>query len=161
MHSPRLSNTGGYGYSLTKKRRGCVIKGPQEILKQGVANSPVPPYPVADPPDRPVTPMTEKELIAHFDKQTKKYKGDITKLEHAIGAFIVGRKMGWKPMLIIHDRKTIKLYEEIVGLQFKDHMEEEGPLAEKSHAWNIVKKMTNFWAVVKGEVAGVRSKEVT
>ena len=104
--------------------------------------------------------MTEKDLIPHFNRRFKDFRGDITQLERAIGCFVIGRQVGWKVMLLVHDRKTIKLYEELLGLDFKRHLKPEGPLAHKSLAWQLVKKVSSFWKAVKGEIPGVRTPEV-
>ena len=104
--------------------------------------------------------MTEKEFIQHCEALVKTYKGDVTVLEHAIGCFVVGRKVGWKCLLVMHDRKSIKRYEDILGLPFKDHLPEVGDLAHRSKAWKIVQGVSSFWKAVKGEIPNVKSTEM-
>ena len=102
--------------------------------------------------------LAEKELVALLDERVKKFRGDITELERAIGALFVGRQMGWKVLLLIHDRKTIKRYEETLDLEFKEpNMPEVGKYAHKSLAWTAVQKVASFWKAVKGEYEGVKS----
>lgn len=102
--------------------------------------------------------LTEAELVALLDKRVQAFRGDIPELERAIGAVFVGRQMGWKVLLLIHDRKTIKRYEETLDLQFKEpNMPEVGKYAHKSVAWTAVQKVASFWKAVKGEYAGVKS----
>lgn len=100
--------------------------------------------------------MKDSQLIAHFDKVTKDYSGDISKLEHAIGAYLVGRQFGWKIMLLVHDRKTIAKYEDILGLDFRE-LPDVGEYAHKSWAWQAMDKVSNFWKAVRGEIPGIRS----
>lgn len=103
-------------------------------------------------------PLTDKEIAAHLDERVRKFKGYIPDLERAIGALFVGRQMGWKVLLLIHDRKTIKGYEDIVGLEFREpNMPDVGKYAYKSIAWTAVQKVASFWKAVKGEYDGVKS----
>lgn len=88
------------------------------------------------------------------------FKGIMTELETAIGALYVGQHVGWKPLLLIHDKKTLRKYEMILGISFREHMPEIGPHAHKSVAWKAVQKVSNFWKAVKGEIKGVRTQEV-
>ena len=104
--------------------------------------------------------MTDKELIALIDHATKRYSGLMTTLEAAIGVLLVGRNMGWKPMLLIHDKKTLRKYERVLGVQFRDVLPEVGPWANKSMAWRAVQKVGNFWKAVKGEIPNIRSPDI-
>jgi hypothetical protein len=102
--------------------------------------------------------VTEAELVALLDERVREYKGDIPELERAIGALFVGRQMGWKVLLLVHDRKTIKRYEEVLDLQFKEpNMPDVGKYAYKSVGWVAVQKVASFWKAVKGEYEGVKS----
>lgn len=102
--------------------------------------------------------LTDKELAAHLDERVRAFRGYIPDLEHAIGALFVGRQMGWKVLLLIHDRTTIKRYEKTLGLEFREpNMPEVGKYAHKSVAWVAVQKVASFWKAVKGEYEGVKS----
>ena len=107
-----------------------------------------------------MTSLTEKQLVELMNKAVKKYSGDSRKLVNAIGYLVIGRNFGWKIMLLMHDRKSIKAYEEILAIDSKAVMPEIGPMAKKSIAWEAVQKVTNFWKAVKGEIPGVRSLEL-
>lgn len=103
--------------------------------------------------------MSEKELLAHIDTRIRAFKGDLTQLERAIGALIAGRRFGWKPLLVVHDRKTIEKYERILDVNFRT-LPEEGDCANKSIGWIAAKKVASFWKAVKGEYPGVKSVDV-
>lgn len=103
--------------------------------------------------------MNDKELVAHLDSRMERFKGDMTRLEHAIGAYMVGRQFGWKVLLLIHDRKTIAKYGEILDLDFRD-LPEVGQLAHKSVAWSAVQKVASYWKAVKGEYPDVKGEGV-
>jgi hypothetical protein len=102
----------------------------------------------------------DKELLAHVDARIKDFAGDLTKLERAVGAAIVGRQFGWKVLLLVHDRKTIARYEEMLDLDFRQEMPEVGPLAKKSVAWAAAQKVASFWKAVKGVYPNVKSVKV-
>lgn len=104
--------------------------------------------------------LDEKKLIAHIESRIKEFSGAAPELESAIGAFFVGKQTGWKILLLIHDRRTIAKYEKFLDLNFKDHMEPEGPMAMKSLAWRLIKKDKDFWKAVRGEIPDVRTPEV-
>lgn len=104
--------------------------------------------------------MLSEKLQKLIDEVISNYEGDGRILESAIGALHFGMKLGWRPLLLIHSYKAIKRYETILGLDFKEVMPEVGPLADKSLAWRIAKKVENYWDVVRGTVKG-RSAEVS
>ena len=105
--------------------------------------------------------MTKTRSLEMFDNAIKDFEGDMTTLESAIGAYVVGQKIGWKSLLLIHDKKTIAKYEMILGINFREKLLEVGVLANKSNAWRVVQKITNYWKAVKGEITGIRSPEMS
>ena len=104
--------------------------------------------------------MNEREAIEIIDKATSEYKGNIDVLASAIGVLMVGRHFGWRPVFIMYGRKTIRKYEEILGIEFQKVLPDVGTLAHKSIAWNVAKKLSSFWKAVKGEIPGVKSLEL-
>ena len=104
---------------------------------------------------------TNADLISHFDEITINYKGSINELEAAIGYFVIARHFGWKPLLLIHDKQTIKKYEAILKINIREEIPEVGEYAHKSAAWLAVLKIKSFWKAVKGEVPGIRSQEIS
>ncbi len=103
--------------------------------------------------------LTDTELVKLIDKAIKKFHGQSTELEGAIGALMFGRQLGWRPLFLIHSPKTIKKYEAILAVRFQDVMPEVGPKAKDSVAWKIGQTVSNFWKLVKGEVADVRTAD--
>ena len=43
--------------------------------------------------------MAKSNSLEIFSKAIKDFRGDMTTLESAIGAYVVGQKIGWKPVL--------------------------------------------------------------
>lgn len=99
--------------------------------------------------------MTDQEFMEICGKAFKEFQGDIREFERAVGTFYVARHTGWKPMYLTHDRKSIKKYEDHLGLKFQEVVDAEGPAARRSYAYVLLlkakKTLTNFWAVVRGE----------
>jgi hypothetical protein len=95
--------------------------------------------------------LTDHETNKIIEKATNDFKGQIPVLESAIGALHIGRKFGWKVLYIVHDTRTIKKYEDILGINFRGTFDEAGPLAHKSKGYQAVTKLSNFWKAVKGE----------
>ena len=104
--------------------------------------------------------MNQSETKKTIDIAIKEYKGDLTHLESAIGAFLLGQKVGWKVLFLAHDRRTIKRFEKILKVDFRKELPEDGVWAHKSYAWKALKKITNFWKAVKGEVSIERKQEL-
>ena len=96
--------------------------------------------------------MKKSDLIDHFDQQIGEFKGQIPTLESAIGAFIVGRRFGWKVLYLVHDKKTIRKYEDILGVRFRDELDPEGDQSHRSLAFRLQEKVSNFWKAVSGEL---------
>jgi len=100
--------------------------------------------------------LSRTELVDLIDKSIMKFHGNSEELENAIGALMVGRKTGWRVLFLIHSPKSIKKYEAILGVEFRDIMPKDGPKAKDSVAWKIAETVTNFWKLVKGEVPGIK-----
>ncbi len=107
-----------------------------------------------------MTPLDEKQVVQLIDDAFDRYRGNVNELKGAIGAFMLGRIIGWKPLMLMQDKRSIEKYERIMGVSFRDVCPEVGAKAERSHAWKAMQKVRNFWKAVKGEIAGVRSPEV-
>lgn len=99
----------------------------------------------------------EREMI---DRAIRDFRGQMPTLEGAIGAYLVGKKIGWRPLVLIHEKQTLRKYERVLGIKFREELPEEGELANKSMAWRASKKVSNFWKAVKGEITGIRSSEL-
>lgn len=86
----------------------------------------------------------ELEAIARF-------KGMGDELETALGFLKLGIQLGWKPLAIIHSKKTFKKYEQILGINARTFFPEDTPAASRSRGYNIAKTLSNFWKVVSGD----------
>lgn len=100
------------------------------------------------------------EIMRKIDDAVKNFTGNSAELESAIGAFLVGRHIGWKPLYLMHDKKTLRAYEKHLDLEFRTVLPEIGALASKCVAWDLAQKAGNFWKSVTGNIKGVRSSQI-
>lgn len=99
-----------------------------------------------------VSPEEAQRLVRIADTATKHFEGDFGELESALGMFFVGRLVGWRVIVLIHNKRTIKKYEEILGIDIRKEFAEQGPFVEKSLGYRIVRQAKEFWKAVSGEV---------
>ena len=104
--------------------------------------------------------MNQQQTKKTVDSTIRNFKGQLPKLEGAIGALLVGQKLVWKVLFLVHDKRTIAKYEKILELKFRDVLPAETSLSHKSVAWTAVQKVTNFWKAVKGETPNIRTPEI-
>jgi hypothetical protein len=91
--------------------------------------------------------LQENELDA-----IARFKGSADELESALGFLRIGIQIGWRPMAIIHSKRTFKKYEEILGIDARSFFPEETPAASRSIGYKIAKTLSNFWKVVSGDI---------
>lgn len=99
-----------------------------------------------------ISPDEAHKLVTLANQATKEFRGQFDELEAAIGMLMVGRLVGWKVLVLIHNKRTIRKYEEILGINVREFFPEVGPLAEKSLAFRAAKQIGSFWKAVSGEV---------
>lgn len=107
-----------------------------------------------------VSPEDAQRMVRLVDEAIKRFEGDLDELESAIGMYFVGRLTGWKVIVLIHNKRTIKKYEEILGISVREEFEPEGPFAVKSVGYEVVQKLGNFWKAVAGEVRLEQRREL-
>lgn len=108
----------------------------------------------------PYKPIPDAEVIRRIEKAIDRYGGYLGTLEGAIGIYFVGRRLGWRPLYLMNDRKTLKKCENILRISLRAALPEIGPKADKSIAWGLYDRATSFWRAVRGDFPGVKSLEV-
>lgn len=112
-----------------------------------------------------IPPLTCKEaqdLIKQTVDSTVEFEGQFDELESALGMLMIGRLVGWKVLVLIHNKRTIRKYEEILGgINIREVFREEGPLAHKSLGLKIAKQLGKFWKVVSGEEKVEERRQMT
>ena len=112
-------------------------------------------------PPPPALPIEDAEkLVRNIDLLAHKFEGQLDELESAVGMLMMGRLFGWKVLVLIHNKRTIRKYEEILGISVRDAFPEEGPLAYKSMGLDLAKKLGNFWKAVSGDVKVEHRREL-
>ena len=89
-------------------------------------------------------------LVMRLDEISARFQGQFGELESAIGMYMLGRLVGWKVLVLIHNKRTIRKYEKILGINVREEFQEEGPFSDKSIGLTLVKKLGNFWKAVNG-----------
>jgi restriction endonuclease S subunit len=90
-----------------------------------------------------------------------KFYGNLDELESALGFLRLGFHYGWKPMAIVHSKKTFKKYEQILEINARELFPEETPTSERSNGYAIAKKLSNFWKAVSGDTKVENRREIT
>lgn len=108
----------------------------------------------------------DRRLAEYLSEKIASFEGNFDVLESAVGSLIVGQAVGWRVLTLIHSSRTIRKYQETLGLDFKGKlpwdpdspvMPPEGPLARKSFAYNVALKLGDFWKVVRGQTDEISS----
>lgn len=113
--------------------------------------------------DAPIPPVSKEDahrMVRMMDVAIKEFEGQLDELESAIGMYFVGRLMGWKVLVLIHNKRTIKKYEEILGIEIRNEFEPEGPFVHKSVGYELAQKIGSFWKAVAGEVPLERRRDL-
>lgn len=112
-----------------------------------------------DIPDRPqeekLKPLTLEQVAQLQEieyRAIRDYSGDLTQLEAALGMLRIGHHFGWKVLYILHSKRTIRNYEEILGIRIREIFEPEGPSSYRSFGFNIAGRFRNFWKVAGGDI---------
>lgn len=90
------------------------------------------------------------ERYALMDAAVRNYEGPVDELEAALGLYVVGHHLGWKVLHLMHSKKTIKKYEQILGIRLAEVFEPEGPDVARTNIHEAMTKISNFWKAVSG-----------
>ena len=100
---------------------------------------------------------TPEELIKIWDDALENFSGNNERLKNAFGMLMLAKSMGWKPVYLMHSRSTVKEYEKILNIKIQDKFPPIGKHADRSVAWTISCKLSNFWKAVKGEYPDIKT----
>lgn len=95
---------------------------------------------------------TDAEIMNFLNSVIYDYEGDIDQLEGALAMFLVGRLYGWRVIRLIHSKRTIRVWEEVLGVTINEVLPERGRLAYRSCAARQAAAIGNFWKAVSGEI---------
>ena len=89
-----------------------------------------------------------------------RYIGTFDELEKAIGLLMLGDYVGWKVLVLVHNKRTIRKYEEILGINVREFFPEEGPSSMRSIGYDMALKLGSFWKAVSGDVTIQNRREI-
>lgn len=93
-----------------------------------------------------------EELARLINDAINRYSGNFDELEKAIGMLMMGDYVGWKVLVLVHNKRTIRKYEEILNINVREFFLEEGPIAMRSLGYGLAVKLGNFWKAVSGDI---------
>lgn len=96
----------------------------------------------------------EREAVANFH-------GQLDDLEAALGMLRMGDYMGWRVLVLIHNKRTIRKYEDILGIKVREFFPEEGSQSHRSIGYTLAKKIGNFWKAVSGDIQIPNRREIS
>lgn len=94
----------------------------------------------------------EAELIRIEREAFANFYGTFDDLELALGVLRTGDYLGWRPLVLIHNKRTIRKVEDILGITIREFFPPEGECAERSLGYKFAKGLTNFWKAVSGDI---------
>lgn len=118
---------------------------------------------MSDLQKHPIPRLSAEEAQQYFEiinKATENFHGQADELENAIGMLMIGRLLGWRVLLIIHNKRTIRKYEEILDINIREMFPPEGALSHKSLGYKIACKLSNFWKAVSGDIKIDNRREI-
>lgn len=108
-----------------------------------------------------LTPEQEADIQAISRRAIADYQGQLDDLERAIGMLHMGHHFGWRVLVLIHSKRTIRKYEGILGIVVREFFPEEGPSSYRSYGLKIAMGLDNFWKAVSGEIKIEGRKEIS
>ena len=102
----------------------------------------------------------EAELISKEREAFASFNGQFDDLELALGILRTGDYLGWRPLVLIHNKRTIRKIEEILDINIREFFEPEGLCAERSLGYKFAKKIGNFWKAVSGDIKIDQRREI-
>lgn len=103
----------------------------------------------------------EAELIKIEREAIAKFSGTLDDLEAALGILRMGDYWGWRVLVLIHNKRTIRKHEEILNIKVRDFFPEEGSQSHRSIGYSLAKKLGNFWKVVSGDIKIEHRREIS
>lgn len=94
----------------------------------------------------------QKQLLQVIEENAiADFRGQLDELESALGMLRMGHHFGWKVLYLIHSKRTVRKYEEILNIKIRDIFPETGPSSYRSYGYHLAEKFSNFWKIVSGD----------
>jgi hypothetical protein len=105
--------------------------------------------------------LSDDKMLEIIDKAWEEYKGDVTVLNSAIGALVMGRHVGWQGVRVMYARVTYTRYEKILGIKFRDVLPERGKDAERLRGIRIIDGIGKFWQAISSGLVSAKEAAQT
>lgn len=102
-----------------------------------------------------LTPLSVEKLKLLQDIELRafaKFHGSFDEIESALGFLRLGFQIGWKPLAIIHSKKTFRKYEQFLDINARELFPEETAASARCMGYSLAKNLSNFWKVVSGDI---------
>ena len=83
----------------------------------------------------------------------EKFEGDLPPFESAVGALIFGRLAGFDALRVVHSWRTLRKYEDILGITFKDRLLDRTPDSRRVNGIRYADKFNQFWKAIAAGVS--------
>ena len=97
------------------------------------------------------SPERLEQLASIVNSAIDRFEGSFDELEKAIGMLMFGDYVGWKVLVLLHSKSTLKKYESILNISVRDFYPPETPVSERSNGYRLAKSLGKFWKVVSGD----------
>src|SRR5688572_15557878 len=104
--------------------------------------------------------MTDDEMLRIMDEACQEFEGDCSVLESALGALVFGREIGWHALRLMHSGRTYRRYEEILGVRFREVLQERTKQSERMMGIRMADKLGKFWQVVTAGQVSAREAAI-
>jgi len=96
-------------------------------------------------------PERSAELAKIVNDAIDRFAGPFDELEKALGMLMMGDYVGWKVLVLIHSKSTLKKYEAILNISVREFFPDAGLIAERSNGYRLAIELKKFWKVVSGD----------
>lgn len=104
------------------------------------------------PEVKPLADEQAQAVLKKVEDSVYSFSGNFEELESAIGMMLIGPLVGWRVLVLIHNKRTIRKYEQILNINIREDFPPEGPFTYKSMGYEVVQKLQKFWKGVSGEI---------
>lgn len=107
--------------------------------------------PFKTPEATPEQAMERYRVLERAIRRPRDTETHLPELESALGMYMLAHYFGWKVPYLLHSKRTIKKYEELLGLKLSENFPEFGDDADRTNAYKAIQAVSNFWKLVSGE----------
>ncbi len=98
-------------------------------------------------------PWTMKQIVAHLEKITPEWHGNLAVYEQAVGGLFCGHFHGYQCLRICHAWRTLKKWESALDVTFRDVLPDRTEHSRKVRGVRMADNFDKFWqAVNSGQI---------